>query len=419
MNFLWLNTQLLHPLERRGLTESYNLLRELSREHSVTYLALDDGHTPADAAKRAAEYCTRAIQLPMRVPTRGPFGAHRDRVRSMASSLPYAIWNYRSVAMREKVEEIIRDDSIDVVICDSLTPAVNIPPALPVSSVLFQHEVEALAWHRRAAHASDPLRRRYFQQQWYRMYAFERNQCRRFDHVIAVSPEDLAWFTIEYGAPHASSIPSGVDTAYFRPSKAPHGEPMHLVFTGAMDLAPNDDAVSYFVAEVLPRLSELASGLTLTIVGRDPTAGVRELVRRDSRVHVTGKVEDIRPYLERAAVVIAPLRIGGGTRPELLEAMAMETPIVSTTVGVEGMAVADGEHLLIADTPETFASAIKRLLDEPGFARELGRRAAAVARSEFAWSRVAARFAETCGHVVGRAASDSALGPTYALGPQG
>jgi glycosyltransferase involved in cell wall biosynthesis len=327
----------------------------------------------------------------------------------MASSLPYAIWSWRSVAMLEKVQEIVRDDSIDVVICDSVTPAVNVPAALPVPTILLQHEVEALAWHRRAALAADPLRRRYFQKQWYRMYAFERNQCRRFDHVISVSPEDLAWFSIEYGAAHVSSIPTGVDTVYFRPSLAARAAPMELVFTGSMDLAPNEDAASYFATEILPILSATASDVKLSIVGRDPTAGVQELARRDSRVHVTGRVADVRPYLERAAVVIAPLRIGGGTRPELLEAMAMEKPIVSTTIGVDGLPVRDGEHLLIADTPERFASAVKRLLDEPGFARELGRRAAALVRSEFTWSRVAARFAETCGQVIGDSASDAVV----------
>jgi glycosyltransferase involved in cell wall biosynthesis len=165
-----------------------------------------------------------------------------------------------------------------------------------------------------------------------------------------------------------------------------------------MDWAPNDDAVSYFMTAILPHVR--ASDVKLSIVGRDPTTAVQALAHRDSRVHVTGGVADVRPYLERAAVVVVPRRTGGGTRLEILEAMAMEKPIVSTTVGVAGLPVRDGEHLLIADTPEEFASAVTRLLNDPGFGRELGWRAASLVRSEFGWPRVAARFAETCRRVI-------------------
>ena len=172
------------------------------------------------------------------------------------------------------------------------------------------------------------------------------------------------------------------------------------MFVGAMDRAPNEDAASYLVTAVLPRVRELGRNVTLTIVGRDPTPNVRALGHPDGRVHVTGAVADVRPYLERAAVVAVPHRIGGGTKREIIEAMAMERPIVSTTVGAETLPIRDGEHLLIADTPSQFASAVSRLLDDPGFGRELGRRAASLVRSEFGWPRVAARFAETCRKVI-------------------
>ena len=398
MNILWLKTELLHPLDKDGRMRTYHMLRELNREHPITYLTVDDGHAAADAVARAREYCTKLVRVPLRTPATGSFAAYRDLARNVASSLPYAVWKYRSAAMQQKIDEIVRDDSIDVTICDFLAPTVNVPTALPVPTILFQHRVECLPWHRRSVLASDLLRRQYFQRQWYRMYAFERSQCRRFDHVIAVSPDDLAWFTMEYGVRHASDIPAGVDTDFFRPSSVARVEPGHLIVTGAMDWVPNDDAVSHFMTAILPHVR--ASDVKLSIVGRDPTTAVQALAHRDSRVHVTGGVADVRPYLERAAVVVVPRRTGGGTRLEILEAMAMEKPIVSTTVGVAGLPVRDGEHLLIADTPEQFASAVTRLLNDPGFGRELGWRAASLVRSEFGWPRVAARFAETCSQVI-------------------
>jgi glycosyltransferase involved in cell wall biosynthesis len=305
--------------------------------------------------------------------------------------------------MQQKIDGMVRDDSIDAVICDSVKPAVNVPAlaGLPVPTILFQHKVEALTWHERSVGARDPLSKQYLLRQWYRMYAFERSQCRRVDHVIAVSPEDLAWFSVEYGARHVSDIPAGVDVDAFQPSATANPEAGHVVFVGAMDKAPNEDAASYLVTGVLPRVRELARGVTLSIVGRDPTPNVRALARLDARVHVTGAVADVRPYLERAAVVVVPLRIGGGTKREIIEAMAMERPIVSTTVGAETLPIRDGEHLLIADTPEQFARAIARLIDEPALGRELGRRAGALARSEFDWSEVAVRFAQTCDQLIG------------------
>lgn len=395
MNILWLKNELLHPLHDDRRTRSYHLLRELRREHEVTYLTFDEGRGDAEAIARASEYCTTLVGVPIRIPPR-----YRQLARSVASPLPQAVATYRSAAMEQKITEIVRNNSIDVLVCDSLTPAVNVPARLPVPTILFQHKVEALSWHEKTVRARNPLRQQYLLRQWYRMYAFERSQCRRVDQVIAVSPEDRAWFSVEYGARHVSAIPTGIDAAVFQPCPNASVGPRQVLFAGAMDGTSNEDAAVYLVTAVLPRVRELASDVTLSIVGRDPPPNVRALARFDARVHVTGAVADVRQYLARAAVVVVPLRIGGGTRREMAEAMAMERPIVSTTIGAETFPVRDGEHLLIADTPEQFATAIARLIDDPAFGRELGRRAGALARLEFDWSEVATRFAATCGQLI-------------------
>jgi glycosyltransferase involved in cell wall biosynthesis len=137
-------------------------------------------------------------------------------------------------------------------------------------------------------------------------------------------------------------------------------------------------------------------GVTLTVVGRDPYPGLVELSKRDPAVTVTGRVEDVRPYMEEAAVYIVPLRIGGGTRLKIFEAMAMEKPIVSTTVGAEGLPVVDGKEILLADTPESFAEAVVKLLRQESFAAEMAERAAATVRGKFGWDAVATSFADIC-----------------------
>ena len=146
----------------------------------------------------------------------------------------------------------------------------------------------------------------------------------------------------------------------------------------------------------MPLIKEKLPDVTLTVVGRNPYAALVELSNQDPSIIVTGRVEDVRPYMERAAVYVVPLRIGGGTRLKIFEAMAMEKPIVSTTVGAEGLPVQPDSDILLADTPETFAAAVVRVLEDDEFAFHLGRRSAKLVREQFGWGRVARRFAEIC-----------------------
>jgi glycosyltransferase involved in cell wall biosynthesis len=167
-----------------------------------------------------------------------------------------------------------------------------------------------------------------------------------------------------------------------------------------MDWLPNEDAIRFFTAEVMPLVRRTLPDVTLTVVGRNPYPGLVELSRRDPSVVVTGRVEDVRPFVERAAAYVVPIRVGGGTRLKIYEAMAMEKPVVSTTVGAEGLPVRDGAELLLADTPEAFAASVLKVLTDERAARELGGRAAATVREHFGWERVASQFAEACERAV-------------------
>jgi glycosyltransferase involved in cell wall biosynthesis len=163
-----------------------------------------------------------------------------------------------------------------------------------------------------------------------------------------------------------------------------------------MDWLPNDDAIRYFIKEIMPLLRRILPPVTLTVVGRNPSAGLIELSKSEVSVKIVGRVEDVRPYMEKAAVYIVPLRIGGGTRLKIYEAMAMEKTIVSTTVGAEGLSVTNGVDLLLADTPQAFADSIVKVLTDENFARGLAQQAAATVREKFSWCRVTANFAEVC-----------------------
>lgn len=404
MRLFWLKADLLHPVDKGGKIRTYGMLRELKKHHHITYLALDDGSGASDARERAAEYCHELVPVPHRTSRKLTAGFYKDLAVNLLSPLPYAVARYRSAAFRRAVERAAYGNGADLIVCDFLAPGVNLPDELPCPLLLFQHNVEAVIWQRHAEVQRSRLGRLYFREQWRRMRVFERRVCRRSDAIVAVSPDDRDRLVREYGAAPVYDIPTGVDTAYFRPSGAVPREPFHLVFTGSMDWLPNDDAMMYFIHEMWPAIRDAIPGAVLTIVGRDPYPRLKERARTDPHIVVTGRVDDVRPYIERASVYVIPLRIGGGTRLKVFEAMAMEKPIVSTSVGVEGLPVTDGDDVLIADQPRAFAGAVLRLLKEEAFARRLGRRAAANVRARFGWERVAQVFADLCQETVERRA---------------
>jgi len=163
-----------------------------------------------------------------------------------------------------------------------------------------------------------------------------------------------------------------------------------------MDWLPNVDGIRYFTEQILPLIRRSISDASLTIVGRNPNQSLLELSKKDPLIRVTGRVEDVRPYMERAAAYIVPLRIGGGTRLKIFEAMAMEKPVISTTVGAEGLPVRNEQELILADSPEDFASSVVKVLRDGVIGRELGLAGATLVRENFGWPKVADIFAEIC-----------------------
>jgi len=400
LRILWLKTELLHPVDKGGKIRTFHMLKELKREHHITYLTLDDGSAAPDAAARAEEYCHELVRVEHRTRAKFSAGFYGELAANLVSPLPYFMKKYKSAGMRREIERLVAGNDFDVLVCDFLQPSVNVPARLPVATVLFQHNVEAMIWKRHYEVQTNPLKKSYLYGQWRKADAYERAACRRFDHVVAVSAEDRETMERAYGLKSVSDVPTGVDTEFFRPRGTERREPHNLVFTGSMDWLPNEDAIQFFIKEIMPRIRARVPDATLTVVGRNPYASLVELGQRDPSVIVTGRVEDVRPYMERAAAYVVPIRVGGGTRLKIYEAMAMEKPIVSTTIGAEGLPVRNGEELLIGDTPDSFAEAVTRVLLDETLARDLGARAAGAVRARFGWSRVADSFADICRGVV-------------------
>jgi glycosyltransferase involved in cell wall biosynthesis len=220
--------------------------------------------------------------------------------------------------------------------------------------------------------------------QTWKLRRFERRLLGAADATVAVSARDAE--ALREVAPGAAIavVPNGVDTDAYRQADPAAVDPALVVFTGKMDFRPNIDAMAWFCREVWPRVRAGRPEARLAIVGRDPAPRVRALAGAD--VDVTGAVDDVRPHLARAGVVAVPLRVGGGTRLKVLEAMAMGKAIAATDLAVEGLNVRDGAEALLADTGPLLAEAVLRLMSDADLRARLGARARARAEGEYAWS---------------------------------
>lgn len=396
MRILWLKTELLHPVDKGGKIRTYYMLKELKREHHVTYLTLDDGTATTDERAKATEYCHELVCIPQRRREKFTPGFYFELLLNLVSPRPYAIKKYESAAMLREITELERKNTFDLLVCDFLAPAANVPPTLNTPAVLFQHNVEAMIWKRHYEVQTNPIKKAYLYGQWQKMRRFEKEMCGRFDCVIAVSADDRDQMKSEYGAQAVFDVPTGVDTEFFRPSGAIEPSKHGIVFTGSMDWLPNEDAIRYFMREIMPLIRKKVPDATLTVVGRNPPSSLVDLSKEDRSLVITGRVDDVRPYIEGAAAYVVPLRIGGGTRLKIFEAMAMEKPVVSTTIGAEGLPLTNGVELLLADEPETFGDAVVKVLNDPEYATELGQRAAATVRQKHGWRQATEDFIAIC-----------------------
>jgi sugar transferase (PEP-CTERM/EpsH1 system associated) len=388
MKILWLSPGLLLPLDKGGKLRTWHLMRHLARRHHITFLSFADPETPEADRDGMSEVCAELVTVPRREPAKGSLTFLLDAALHLVRRLPYAVGKYQSADLQARLGRLLATGEFDLVVCDFLAPVANVPAHLPCPSVLFTHNVEAEIWRRHVETARSPLRKALLSAQWRRTVRLERDAVRRFDLVLAVSDTDRRTLLQAYGplrqAVHV--VPTGVDTRYFADATGPV-RPRHMVFTGSMDWLPNEDGMLYFVRDVLPLIRREEPDATLAIVGRAPTPAIVKL-GSERGVEVTGRVDDVRPHMAAGAVYIVPLRIGGGTRLKIFEAMAMGKPVVSTTIGAEGLPVEPGADLVIADAPGSFADAVVRLFRSAEERTRIGEAGRRLVMQQYDWSAV-------------------------------
>jgi glycosyltransferase involved in cell wall biosynthesis len=366
----------------------------LSRHHKVTLVTTHGpGDDPEGLARQLPE-CQQVISIPYDVPKRGSSAFPLALAKSWFSSYPVDLWKWRVDDVRERVHALVQHERIDVVVSDFLFAAANVPLGGTAPVVLFEHNVEYLIWKRLSGLERNPIKKLLFEIEWRKLRNKESELCRRSNLTIAVSEEDRERLATLAPGARTRAIPTGVDTSYFAPAGRPP-IPSRLVFSGSMDWHPNEDAVIYFGETILPRIRAQEPDASFAIVGRNPTQKLRDAAGRLGMI-VTGTVDDVRPYLDEAAVYVVPLRAGSGTRMKIFEALGMAKPVVSTTVGAEGLALTDQKEFIAADDPADFAAAVVHLLHNEARRNELGLAGRALVVERYSWEQVAREFEALC-----------------------
>jgi sugar transferase (PEP-CTERM/EpsH1 system associated) len=392
------------PADIGGKIRSLNIFKRLAKRMEIHAMSLADLDREGEGIVAMRDLFGSYTPLPWRETSKGSPAFFRELLANRFSDLPYSVAKYKLRDVRKAVEARAAAEHFDLVFCDFLPMAAALLESNLKPRVIFEHNVEFVLRKRLWSAETHPIKKWVFKAEWERTYAMEKKVCRAFDFVLAVSEEDKRTFESEFGIDHVSSMPTGVDTEFFKPQET-QPRKGHLVFVGSMDWYPNEDGVLWFLQEVYPQIRAQSSGVTFTIVGRNPTARLRKAVAGDDSVELTGRVDDVRPYTASAEVVLVPLRVGGGTRIKIPEAMAMAKPIVSTTLGAEGLGLQTGREILLADETGRFAEAVLKLLNDPALRVSLASSARESVVRGNSWDRVTDNIERTLERVAGVAHS--------------
>lgn len=405
MKILFLSQIVPYPPHGGVLQRGYNLLREIGRNNEVHLLAFihpETLGTPGlieESQRELGRHCASVRYFPL-----WPKKSVAHKFVALGAGFlypkPFSVLAHSSVAYRQAAREILATKSIDLLHIDTigLAPYRRLAPGMPC--VLTHHNIESRLMARRAEVESGSLQKYYVGLQARRLRAYEAEQSPLFDMNIMMSPNDQAdLLHIAPGVPTAI-IPNGVDLDYFTP--ATDGHDLAAIYTGGMNMYANKDAVLYFLRDIWPSILREHPGAKFYAIGQDPPRDLLDIAQREPSVIVTGFVDDVRPYVRKAAVYVVPLRVGGGTRLKVLDALAQGKAIVSTSVGCEGISVTHGRDILIEDEPARFAAQVNSLFADAGARRVLGTAARELAVSGYGWTAIGADLQRVYEDVLGK-----------------
>lgn len=368
-----------------------HLLLPLAGRHDITLIYRAATQVEIDATR--AELEPRGVRLvPVLdpVPAKKGVGFYARLAANVFSSRPYNVASHDSPGVRDAIRRVAAD-GIDLWQLEWIAYADAVRAASKAPLLVTAHDVVSTIWQRHHETARGVLKRWYVGQQWKKVEAFERRVYADVDCAIAVSDDDARRLRAMYGARRVEVVDNGVDfAAHAAIERRP--EARTVLYVGALDSRPNQDAAVALLDDVLPTLRKAYSDARLQLVGRGPPDWLTHRCQRTPGVELHADVPDVKPFLARASVLAVALRVGGGSRLKILEAFAAGLPVVSTRVGAEGLHVADGRELLLAEGPRDLVPAIERVWDDPAGADARAVAGRELARDRYDWGSLAGRL---------------------------
>lgn len=379
MNILFITPHPPYPPESGGKIRTYHLLRGVAQAHKVALFSLDEQGMDRQAVEENLGPMVTSLEV---FPRKRPGWLRRKL-------WPELFVHFHSPALRARLREVLATPGIDLIHVDDFSLA-SVVPRTHVPCVLNRHKIDTL-YYKSVYEHDGRIKKFRWQNDLVKLYRAERRARRRFHGHVMCSRVDLNRMIAIAGRAPARVVPNGVDLDYFQPAPSAAGERRTLVFVGTMDYPPNVDAARWFAAEIWPTLHAKAPDAEALFVGHRPAPEVLALGETPG-ITVTGGVDDVRPFVRDATAVVVPVRIGEGTRLKILEAMAMEKPVISTHTGAEGLLVKDGSHLFLARDEAEFITRTLSVLADPAGAAEMAAAGRRLVLERYGWEVIAAEL---------------------------
>jgi glycosyltransferase involved in cell wall biosynthesis len=393
MHIAIVNEGLCYPPTAGNRIRTLNLMLRLARRHRITYLCRGDVHsTEADAARTFLG--DHGIDLviahdPFVPKTGASFAA--SLALNLLSPLPYAVATHNSPALRRALAVHARSRRVELWQFEWLAYADALQGDPSARTVAIAHNVESLIWQRYVEAELRFLQRWYLTRQWRKFERYEKKLLATATRVVAVSSDDARLLRQSFGLRDVDVVDNGIDRAYFEEVKS-YRDPKQVLFLGSLEWRPNLDAVGLLLDRIFPAVLAQQPDARLCIVGRNPSPALVRRVATLPWAELHADVADVRPYLARSGVLAVPLRIGGGSRLKILEALACGTPVVSTRVGAEGLCLRPGTHHIEVESVDGMAEALVCCLRDPAPVQEMARNGRALVLERYDWEALAVRL---------------------------
>ena len=388
MRILTLISKFPWPLTDGAVIRDFNLLREAAKRHEVSLLCFLFKPTDRDNFEALRPFCKKIVGIDLGRPK---WRTLVNAAHSLVTSDPFIIREYWRPVMAQALEEFVEDERIDIVHSHFLHMSQYVRYKRSAAFIHDAHNLEHVLWQRMERTTSNLLKKAFMHTQYGKLVRLQQIVAQASEKCVVLSDEDRAEYRRICPAADVTTVPNGADVEYWTP-RNDSAEPASILYFGNLSWPPQADAASYFHDKILPLIRRQVPDVKFYIVGQSPPDALKALA--SERVFVTGFVPDMRDYVARATVVVMPLRAGAGTKHRVFQALCMKKAVVCTAIAAEGIALTHGETAMLADDPETFASATISLLQDAALRQRLGERGRQLVLDRYDWRAIYERLEE-------------------------